>query len=106
MDGYISPIDAVNKLNELAKRDPVAILKLFTKGFACNQDLHDFTPMALKDGKDEDGNYNYCIRPIGILNHLFGVFEDGPKNGWGKICMKIDDRDPMFCEFGLVENKY
>jgi hypothetical protein len=81
-------------LNELTVIDPHAMYALISARVPCNQVLGDHPTVQAsgRDGKCEVGF-------LGVLNGLFGTYEEDPLKGWGAIMW--DGRDDGLPQFGL-----
>lgn len=84
----ITPTSAANYLNALLEIDRDAIEKLVKQRVPCNQNLA-LHPTAQVAGLDEGDGYEVGF--LGILNGLFGVFDEGPYTGWGPVAAYYED---------------
>ena len=64
---------AIEVLNRLLEADRCAITELLDLRVNCNEELGEC--LEAQTWKSEEGQYS--IRPLGILNALFGVDENG-----------------------------
>lgn len=72
---------AIEVLNRALEKDPIAIRQLFRSQVSCNDDLADDPDIQVRQ-KDKQ-----CfLRPLGLINGLFGAAEDG----FGKIVVIVD----------------
>jgi hypothetical protein len=98
MKTSITPADVVAVLNRALAADKDALTHLFTDYTVCNATLaSDPTIQCSQNGQQ------FRVRPLGILNGIFGIFDDGPKKGYGPIYMVVND-DGSIKEFSLIEN--
>lgn len=96
MREFVSAGHAVRFLNELARLDPVAMLALVGQRVPCNQAIVDHPTVQVTDhaGHPEVGL-------LGVLNGLFGVFDEGPQKGWGGIGARFTPGKPETLSFYL-----
>jgi hypothetical protein len=80
-----SVIKIVDYLNSLLKIDPEAISELFNNRVPCNKKLAYHPTVQVQMIEDFSR-----VGIIGILNGFFGVYDDGPKKGWGAIRANFD----------------
>ena len=73
--------DLIAFLDSLAKIDPVAMGALIAARVSCNQALADHPTVQCGDS---------IVGVLGILNGYAGVFDDGPRKGWGPISAVIE----------------
>jgi hypothetical protein len=83
----------IEKLNEIAEHDPVAIGQLIEVRIACNAKLADHPTVQVSD----QGSHPE-VGILGILNGLIGTIDDGPKKGWGLITA-VFENDGSFAHF-------
>lgn len=77
---------AIEILNELATLDPEAALCLVETRYPCNAlvaDSENFQVHSYPERKT-------VIGFLGVVNGLFGTFEQGKRKGWGPICAQIN----------------
>jgi len=79
-------------LNELKDADPQAVKALIETRVPCNDALANHPTVQVQAREDETG---YAVGLLGVLNGLIGADTDG----WGFICVKIDDGDGSVIEF-------
>ncbi len=84
--------DAIRRLNEALKVDPKGIQRLFNLKVKCNSSLADHPTFQIRE--DSDG---YWVTPIGLVNGILGVREDG----WGHVAIVYDLKCP---KHGLGEH--
>ncbi len=94
----ITPADVVAVLNRALAEDRDAITHMFNDYTICNAQLAaDATIQCSQNGQQ------FRIRPLGVINGLFGLFDDGPKKGYGPIYMVVNE-DGSIKEFNLIDN--
>ncbi len=92
---------AINTLNRFLLYDRDAMSDLFLNmASECNENLAQSPTVQVRS---EGGGYKVAI--LGVLNGLFGVFDIGPKKGWGPITMIVDDGKIMRFERTQNEEK-
>lgn len=74
--------EAIAFLNELVAIDPKAMELLIEMRAPCNQTMLEHPTVQVTD-YHEDGVPRVGI--LGLLNGLFGTYDEGPKEGWGPI---------------------
>lgn len=93
--------DLIAFLDSLAKLDPVCMGKLIAARVPCSQALAEHGSVQVAAGGDKGyasvhpGDSavppgEYRVGMLGILNGYAGVFDDGPKKGWGPITVVIE----------------
>ncbi len=91
----------IDKLNEILEHDRAGISDLFlNKKSPCNEELANHPTVQVWG---EGGSYSVAI--LGILNGLFGVFDDGPKKGFGGITMEVIVEKSIIIGFGRTKNE-
>ena len=85
-----SPHYVVDLLNEAAKLDPQAIRALVDTRVVCNQALADHPTIQVGPASEHDSGGPSVVGLLGILNGIFGTFDDG----WGCIAAVIEPGDP------------
>ena len=83
---------AIDVLNEALAIDPYAINALMKLEVVCHAGLGRHPTIQV--GAQQ---HRLTLRPLGLINGLFGADEDG----WGFICMKTDE-DGRIVEFALT----
>jgi hypothetical protein len=78
----------IERLNEIAGHDPVAMGKLIDARVPCNDALADHPSVQVHDFDDDKPP---VVGMLGILNGLVGTIDDGPKKGWGFITAVCED---------------
>ena len=76
----------VEYLNTLIEADRPAIAALIANRVPCNQTLADHPTCQVGT---QNGGYHVGL--LGILNGLCGIYDDGPKKGWGAITLQFND---------------
>jgi len=100
----ITPQEVVDFLNSLMDVDPVAMHKLVFSHKKCNDDLADHPTVQV----EESATGQCSVGLMGILNGLFGVYDDGPYKNHGIFQALFDrnqDNKPRLKEFRILENK-
>jgi len=99
---------AVDMLNDMFHRDPVAVQRLVEQRILCNAELasHPTIPVAAP-GLDQDDDGGGLIGLLGVLNGLCGVWtkDTAPRSHlahFGPICGQYDGRGRL-TGFGLSE---
>lgn len=90
----VTPQDVVDFMNRLIEIDPEAIAKLVEEKVTCNDALASHSTVQVQlynENEDASGEPEPRVGIVGILNGIFGVFEDGPNKDFGTIAYKIDD---------------
>lgn len=78
----------IERLNEIARHDPVAMGLLVGVRVRCNDALADHPTVQVHHfDKDKPP----VVGMLGIINGLVGVIDDGPKKGWGLITAICED---------------
>ena len=77
---------AVRVLNEALEADPGAMLALMNFGVTVNQTLADHPTIQVWSKEETDGQ-GYRLRPLGLINGLFGV----DIYQWGYIAMSLNE---------------
>lgn len=82
----ITPQEAVDILNELLVVDKNAVSTMVMSRVVCNKLLaaHPTVQVFVGGGATS-------VSMLGILNGMFGVYDDGPKKGHGPIKAVYDD---------------
>lgn len=80
----------IERLNDIAKTDPVAIDALLRMRVTCNEQLANH-PTVQVIGLEVGG----LVGLLGILNGLVGVINLGRRKGWGYISAEFDDNDRL-----------
>lgn len=97
----LSVAKAIETLNELLKLDPNAVEALFKYRVPCNKDLTNHPTVQVKcydpDKIDKVGL-------LGLLNGLFGTFDEGPKKGWGPIAAVLESAEGPVLSFRRTDN--
>jgi hypothetical protein len=88
--------ETINFLNECLKCDREAITRLFHFRTFCFEEMAKHPTVQVVRMPDK----SYRVGALGLINGLFGV----DKDGWGAICMEIDDKTMMIKEFRKVED--
>jgi len=91
--------DLVAFLDSLAKIDPVAMGNLIAARVECNDALYGHSTVQTGSNKGIRS-----VGMLGILNGYAGVFDDGPRKGWGAIMATIDV-DGRCTAFHLTPNE-
>jgi hypothetical protein len=94
----ITPQEVVDFLNEFIATDPKGAGNFLRTRVEINT-------LALRDAKSPllpfvDGG---SITPMGLLNAVFGVFDEGKRKDWGPICYTMKDGSRI-TEASLVRN--
>lgn len=85
--------DVVDLLNEAAKLDPQAMRALVDARVVCNDALADHPRIQVGRASDTDPSSPWTVGLLGILNGIFGTFD----NGWGCITVVLEgDRSFRF----------
>lgn len=107
-DETITLQETVQFLNSLLKLDREAVSKIFMYQVSCNNKLAAHKTVQVGLTKDELSDavtfQRYHVRPLGILNGLFGVYKDGLRKGWGKIYMDVSEPEGCISHFGILNN--
>ena len=88
---------AIEVLNRAIQKDPDAIRRLFKVQIECNEELLNDPDIQIK----VEGNKCF-IRPLGLINGLFGAAEDG----FGKIVAICSDESGDFQKFVKYDPKF
>jgi hypothetical protein len=80
-------------LNELLQADPKVVSDLIETRFPCNEALANHPSVQVQ--AREGGEPGFVVGLLGILNGLVGADDDG----WGLICVVIDDKTKVIQEF-------
>lgn len=97
----------IERLNDMAKCDPLAFWFLLCMRVPCNQALAEHPTCQV--GASNGG---MVVGFIGILNGIVGNYDDGPKKGWGAIAAEYAPSEErsgeacaMFKGFRFIENE-
>ena len=92
-------LEAVKVLNEALAADPIAVNALMRMMVPVNELLAAHPSIQVGKGSDMGGEFDdaYYMRPLGLINGLFGVNDDG----WGYIFAETDDKGNIV-RFGLI----
>jgi hypothetical protein len=104
----------IERLNDIARTDPVAMDALIKARVPCNKAMAEH-PTVQVTATDEGG----IVGILGLLNGIVGVIPDGrPRHGWGYIAAEMDDRgafvrfvrtdlhnQPMLVHMGITDPK-
>jgi hypothetical protein len=95
----------VGFLNDVAKTDPEALASMLHSRFACNKALAEHPTIQVGGMAD-----SYDVGVLGLLNGLCGVFDDGPRQGWGAIAGIFDYDEsgktiPKLLGFKILKNE-
>jgi hypothetical protein len=76
----------IERFNEIAKADPLAIGALLETRVPCSKAMADHPTVQVhqKEGAATVGM-------LGIINGIVGVIEAGPRKGWGYVAVELDD---------------
>lgn len=77
----VSPQDACDFLNDLFKRDPGAIYQLIETRVPVNAAAANHPTAQVTRGE---------LGLLGVINGLFGVYDDGERKNWGCIAFRGD----------------
>ena len=91
---------AIDVLNEALEADPVAIQNLMACRVLVNTDKLTDHPTIQVGSDDRDGSDEMWLRPLGLINGLFGVDSDD----WGYICMAVDEFNNI-TKFGVTPGR-
>jgi len=92
----------IKELTAIAEVDPVAMGKLALSRVPCNKQLADHPSVQVHSGA---GDSVYSVGMLGIINGIFGMYDDGPKKNWGAVASVIDTEDKSCRRFTKIENK-
>lgn len=75
----------VDYMNDLSKRDRQAVAALISNRVPCNQDIsnHPTCQVVQQCG-------GFSVGLLGILNGLCGIYNDGPRKGYGPVAAEFD----------------
>lgn len=96
----ITPQDVVDLLNDMLAKDRLAVEALMGFHIACNKDLADH-PTVQTAGSVIGVT---SVGMLGLLNGLFGVFDEGKKVGHGIIVMTTDEPVSKILHFSVNVN--
>jgi len=88
----------IDRLNEIAEHDPIALGKLIEARVACNNDLADHPAVQVQIREAGPAQ----VGVLGLLNGLVGVVDDGPRKGWGLITA-VCENDGSLVRFRRTE---
>ena len=91
MEFEITPQDAIDVLNRMLQTDREATLELFNLEVPCNEGIGD--DPTIQVGPSYLDDTPLVVRPLGVINGLFGVGEDG----FGPIAMYFDREGRLEC---------
>lgn len=88
------PRPTIALLNEILEKDRSAIEGLVNTRVPCNKELADHPTVQVGH------HFPTTTEPpattvglLGILNGIFGTYDDGPQKGYGPITAVVDDED-------------
>jgi|ERR1035437_5064595 hypothetical protein len=83
----VTPQELVDFLNELVVLDREAMRDIIYARVECNEALanHPTVQVATYD------RFPYALGLLGVLNGLFGVYDEGSRKGWGCIGIQYPD---------------
>ena len=84
----------IERLNEIASHDPMAMKDLIKSRVSCNERLADHPTVQVH----QDRNHNTSVGFLGMLNGLVGTIPDGPLKGLGYV-MAVFDAHGAFSHF-------
>ena len=87
--------EAIKVLNEALKLDSSAVRELFELEISVNKELADHPTIQVGESFIDPREGEYVIRPIGLINGLFGCDE----GSWGYIAMERDAQDGHIMRF-------
>ena len=96
----VTPKQAVEFLNEMVELDHSAMMGLINARVPAGKGLVDH--LTVQVGMRNPDN-QATLGLLGLLNGMFGVFDDGPKKGFGPITMRceLDDDGRVACICGF-----
>ena len=97
----VTPQDLCDFMNELIKLDPEAIYNLIRARVPVNDGIANHPTAQVCAIKDQPERYDLGL--LGVLNGLFGSFDDQPYKGWG--CIVYTHPDPNLTPI-TAENSY
>jgi hypothetical protein len=117
--GSVGPEQAVALLNKILAVDKPAIEKLLKLKVSVSKALNESEDPNLADLKMQEAGLktvvngktiwsdgpHYYLGILGLLNGLFGSFEDGTLKGFGCIASVHDDKTGELKEFTLLQNQ-
>jgi len=83
--------DACDVLNEALRLDPKAISNLVSCRVPCNSALAGHASIQVGSAEDINDDTEHVVGLLGVLNGLFGTFDEDPKEGWGPITAVVDE---------------
>jgi hypothetical protein len=108
---HVTPQEVVDFLNSLLEIDRDAITKVVITKQSCSEAMANHPTVqcgAVKNlvGPNQipSGFSDFTVGMVGILNGLFGSFDDGPKKGWGCVAYDLDENKSI-TKFFIIENK-
>lgn len=82
----LTPQELCEFMNELIKLDPEGINRLVRARVQINNDLAEHPTVQVGTIRDTNQEVvGYDLGLMGILNGLFGTYDDGRRAGWGCI---------------------
>jgi hypothetical protein len=91
--------EVLSFLNELTELDPNMITNWINARVVCNEAIYNHPTVQCGTWNGEKK-----VGALGILNGLFGSFDEGPKKGWGTITAVIE-KDDLVSGFKRTENE-
>lgn len=76
----------VGYMNELVELDRVCIGAMVENRIPCNEALANHASCQVMDQHGD-----VCVGLLGVLNGLCGIYDDGPKKGWGVIAAEFTE---------------
>jgi hypothetical protein len=96
----ITPQDVVDLLNEFIKLDPHGARMFLQMKAEVNSKVKDH-PSIQTDGDPR----STTVTPMGLINGLFGTYDDGKRKGWGPIYYMMMKDGSRITEAGLLRNE-
>jgi hypothetical protein len=89
----------VDYMNGLVALDKPCVAALIANRIPCNKAFSDH-PTCQSSAQ----NGGFHVGVLGLLNGICGVYDDGPKKGWGAIAATFEksDDNPYNCLKGFI----
>lgn len=95
----------VNFMNGLLAHDRAAISQLCLSRVQCGKALATHpTVQVLSIRDDATQSQSYHVGLLGLLNGLTGVYDDGPRRGFGALAAETDEDTGNIKKFYLLKN--
>lgn len=100
---HTTAAQVVEYLNELLKLDQTAMQNLLSNRVMCGRAIGEHPTVQVR--QLSEANVVYDVGPLGVINGMFGVYDDGIHKGWGPIVAIYDENSKLLTGFRLAEEE-